>query len=592
MDMVIGKKRKGVGYIIEAMLAIITLFIFALGNTAPEPSQNWSNFQIETTANDLGQTLKITGDMQSFMKRDDTESLQYAVEELSSEQLKVSGTVENLPLKESTIGFNTSSNVPGSQPFDLERVENGDQCSDDLEEIETKEPILRTVQENSGKYGERIYVADTDPDVTGGFDNTLDYDSLWIDNQSTCQFSTSEGPYYLDEIFEWTGPTDRSFDIKKLDQNQMVLHRADIPTDIREVLAEDVNGIRTTQRVDTTKLNTDLSIYDVLVFSRESEDYLNNYRSKLKDYLENGGRIMLLMDIERSELNTGFLDDSGLKWIDMSKEKNVDSALFTGSRNSEKIETYFKGLEGDTSQISLRTGGKVVASNSGTMFDQKQLMTSSDRIYDTDDWNATNWNMQPANPQTNPGHPESACYSTGSDAFTEGTFEFPLHQQPGTVSYNVINTEMGNSVTVCNEENARALSIDFDRDGDYGDEREGPYLNGETLEVENKSYRAFFPDTQSLEDGDVAMFDFMPEGKAELINYRTSFEDQNGQLVRIDYQNYDEADYKLISSLIYWLEGHNKQFGSEKSSSIGTKVVGGISDTTYIPYKVSLRWTR
>ncbi len=588
----IGKKRKGVGHIIEAMIAIITLFIFALGNTAPAPAQDWSNFQIETTANDLGQTLKITGDMQSFMKRDDTASLQYAAKELSSDQLSVAGTIENLPIKESTIGFNTSSNVPGSQNFDLEEVEPGDQCSGDLEEIETDETILRTVQENSGKYGERIYVADTDPDVTGGFDTTLDYDSLWIDNRSTCQFSDSEGPYYLDEMFKWTGSTNRSFDIKKLGQNQMTLHRADIAADLKKILDNDVNGIKTAQKLDTTKLNTDLSIYDVLVFSRESEDYLNMYRNKLKEYLQNGGHIVLLMDIDRSELNSGFLDDSGLKWADMTKEKNVNSAVFTGSRNSEKIETYFNGVNGKTSDISIGTGGKVVSSNSQTVFDQRQLLKSSDKIYDTDEWNATNWNMQPANPANHPGHPESACYSGNPEAFTKGTFEFPLHQQPGTVSYNVINTEMGSSPSVCASEDARALSIDFDRDGNYGDEREGPYLNGETLVVENKSYRAFYPDTESLEDGDVAIFDFMGDGRAELVNYRSSLEDQNGQIVRLDYQDYSKTDYKLISSLIYWLEGDNKQFGPELSSSIGTKVVGGTSGTTYIPYKASLRWKR
>lgn len=588
-------KRKGIGYTLEAIVALMTLFMFALGNTPAEPSQNWADFQKKTSAKDLGHTLKKTGDLESFLKRRETGSLKTAVQSISSGQLQVSGTIENLPIKEAVIGVH-------AKPSDIYNVDLRDRqtCTGDLEEIETSEDILETENYNSP----RIYVADTDPDIAGGNDGTLDYDTIYVDRGSKCQFSSDEGPIYLEEFFRWNdGPSPEHYDFKNItdSNNDLLLYDADRAVNLRDTMESEVAGVRTSQSFNSFKLSeSDLSNYNLLIFDGNNAlNQINASQPKLERFMKQNP-VMLLMDLESDDFESGFISDTGLEWIDMDHEVSpADSVRFTDTAPSREVETYFEGMEGSSSGVEIGTGGKVSSSNSETVIDNEKFVVGDTGIYNGSEWNSTNYSMTPADPANFEGVPESACVEDGEidSNFTAGEFDFPTyHGYMGGIgpetTYNVINTELGRSTDFCRDRDARALNIDLDGDGDFSGEEEGPYLNGEVLTVENKSYKVFFPDTSALRDGDVAEFIYIGASPVEKINIRMNLRNQNiDKLARIPYRNsYSQDGKKLIAATAYHLVGDTKRIDTENPTSISTSVYGGFRDGTYLPYKASLGW--
>jgi len=177
-----------------------------------------------------------------FEKRQHTGSLETAVSTITEDELAVSGTVENLPLNDASIGF-TSTNHAGLQERHTDPIRdvvNGDRCYGDLEEIEqqTGTSIKRT--EDPGDHdGVVLYLADTDPQVSGGTNSEIDYDTLYVDNQTRCQFSASEGPFYNDEFFRWNTSVSGAYeyyDLKNIDgdSNQLTYYNATLPFQVKK----------------------------------------------------------------------------------------------------------------------------------------------------------------------------------------------------------------------------------------------------------------------------------------------------------------------------------------------------------------------
>ena len=100
------------------------------------------------------------------------------------------------------------------------------------------------------------------------------------------------------------------------------------------------------------------------------------------------------------------------------------------------------------------------------------------------------------------------------------------------------------------------------------------------------------PSSGSLPEGQAAEFAFTENSNIELVNYRTSFEGFKGKkLARMAYKDsYSEDERKLIASIIYWLAEDSRQFGSIETTSGATTVYGSITENTYMPYRLSLRW--
>jgi len=590
------QKRKGIGYMIEGIIASVTLFIFAFGQTPAEPSQDWSTFQDEIAASDLSYTLKQTGDLNFILKRQHTGSLETAVSTITEDELAVSGTVENLPLNDASIGF-TSTNHAGLQERHTDPIRdvvNGDRCYGDLEEIEqqTGTSIKRT--EDPGDHdGVVLYLADTDPQVSGGTNSEIDYDTLYVDNQTRCQFSASEGPFYNDEFFRWNTSVSGAYeyyDLKNIDgdSNQLTYYNATLPFQVKKQMGKPINSIETTQTINTFNLDTaNLNVYDLIVIRREQAiEYINanpDREQKIVDFMRNNP-VLVISNLSKANVENGFIADTGLKWVDLSYSEDPNNYQFSNSQISRKLETYFEGSNGEILDLDLPTGGKIASSNSESITQDDPILYARDGNYITDPWNGTNYSMEQVDPDTINGKPESTCYNSGpSSALTKGTFSFPDNSSDSDIEYNVINAQMG---TTGNCGVVRSLSIDLDNDGIYTEEGEGPFFSGERIILESKSYTIDATSSNSAE------FVFSGNSNPEIVNYRSSFEGFRGdRLARLAYQeDYSEDSMKLISSTAYWLLGDTTQFGNRDKSSVSTTVLGSINQNVYMPYKVSLRW--
>jgi len=590
------QKRKGIGYMIEGIIASVTLFIFAFGQTPAEPSQDWSTFQDEIAASDLSYTLKQTGDLNFILKRQHTGSLETAVSTITEDELAVSGTVENLPLNDASIGF-TSTNHAGLQERHTDPIRdvvNGDRCYGDLEEIEqqTGTSIKRT--EDPGDHdGVVLYLADTDPQVSGGTNSEIDYDTLYVDNQTRCQFSASEGPFYNDEFFRWNTSVSGAYeyyDLKNIDgdSNQLTYYNATLPFQVKKQMGKPINSIETTQTINTFNLDTaNLNVYDLIVIWREQAiEYINanpDREQKIVDFMRNNP-VLVISNLSKANVENGFIADTGLKWVDLSYSEDPNNYQFSNSQISRKLETYFEGSNGEILDLDLPTGGKIASSNSESITQDDPILYARDGNYITDPWNGTNYSMEQVDPDTINGKPESTCYNSGpSSALTKGTFSFPDNSSDSDIEYNVINAQMG---TTGNCGVVRSLSIDLDNDGIYTEEGEGPFFSGERIILESKSYTIDATSSNSAE------FVFSGNSNPEIVNYRSSFEGFRGdRLARLAYQeDYSEDSMKLISSTAYWLLGDTTQFGNRDESSVSTTVLGSINQNVYMPYKVSLRW--
>lgn len=597
-------ERKGIGYIIEAMTALLVMFIFILGNSPSDPGTNWNQFQKQAISQDITYTLEKTGDTEDFIRNGETGSLVTAAETLSRGRVSVSGSIENVPISTQVVGFHVLEN--NRDNVSLDSVQDlGDQCyqDDDLEEINAEDgDILRSENSRAGAY---LYVADTDPEISGG-DGSIDYDTVWVDNKTRCQFSSSEGPYYIGEFIYWgDGPGGENWDINEIysSSENLELYLATQIVDMKGSLKSRVNGIDTGLVLDTVASEQeDLGSYDILIFrTRDSLPVLNSEEEKLQDFMSHGS-MLLMIDLEKQDFYNGntpadnFITNTGLKWVDLpyrSQPPDPTGVNFHSSSHSEVVQTYFQGQSGNDNGVDLKPSGNVTSSNNRFFKNSEPLVTTGGGAYKVSEWNATNYSMEQADPNVIEGYPETACVdSTKSSSLTNGTFEFYDYQTDDIKVYDVINTELGEDEEYCNNNDVRALNIDLNDNGDFGDPGEGPFLNGESLMVENKSFTATFPSDQAVQTGEAAVFIYTGESAVENVNYRTSFRDFTGRkLARIGYENnYETEDKKVIASLLHWLSEDTAQYGVQEDTVISTETVGGVKEETFIPYRISMRW--
>jgi hypothetical protein len=205
--------------------------------------------------------------------------------------------------------------------------------------------------------------------------------------------------------------------------------------------------------------------------------------------------------------------------------------------------------------------------------------------------------MNAVDPSSVDGEPSSECYidSSGNDrdrALTETTLSFPES------SVSVINAELGSSNSYCNNNNDRAIKIDFDDDGNYQDASEGPFLNGETVIIDGRQYGVTIIPAASdsnCDEGDCLEFVYIGDRGVEIIPRRTSFPGFNGEKIALTgYQSeYSSDDLKVLASTINWLRGDQVSFsGQEQPEGLSTSTFSAIQNRTYMPYELNLRWSR
>lgn len=567
--------KKGAGYSIEAILASLILFGFALNAVQVTGYEGWSEYQREIAAKDISYVLKETGNLETFLKNSDTGALETTATALSDVGMSVSGTVENLPIKELQLGFHKrpeeihwNSTVP---------VADDDFCDGDLNELEdvSEAPVRRTAN-GSGtledRYGVRLYLVDSDPSIPGGFNDEVDYDSLYVDNGTRCVFRTEEGPYYLDDIFYWGNKTDsedgKFFDFKDYvgTSNEINIFEADRAVRFDKTLDKKLNGIETDTSVDTFNFSTpDLTDNDVLVFTeRESLDLVQDNIHYFKNYMRSGSALFM-MNLTETDLDYGVMEDIGFQWFDRPRLSNPSrfDPSFSQYSHSQDMETYFMGLDSEASEVSLGPGGRVISGQGQTQTSGDDLLFARNSRYDVSALDGEistgfSWNT------INTGQP---C----TDTETSFTFYGEVH--------DVRNLDLSKDSSNCGE--IRGLMVE--QDGSF----EGPYLEDEVVVIDGRRYVPRIQDTNN------ARFVFAGTDKVELINHRTVFENMTGErIARTSFEEeFSEEDRDMLASLIYWLRGDTVRFdGGAGSTSIATSIYGGINEEVYMPYTVKMRW--
>lgn len=403
------------------------------------------------------------------------------------------------------------------------------------------------------------------------------------DDTSYCNNGDHGWTLWVDDVsVQTTDPA--HYDFKSVDtgSNEFTVYRADQVVRLRNTMSQQVNGIDTDTAFDTFRIDQkDLSVYDVVVF-RESQS-LNNistHRPKIESFMRQGS-MLLMMNPSRSQVESGFLHDIGFEWVDLNLvggNVNTQSGVsFSELSHSGEVETYFLGQDGNPGTVDLAPGAKIASNMSDTITDRGTMLHSDTVYYDRNGWNATNMNMNDAAPPV--GAPSSSCNN-----YAEGMFTFPED------TYSVLNTELGTCKDVF------GLNIDKNADGDFGDQGEGPFLNGETVVIDNRAYKVrIYSAKPGCADGKYcAEFVFTGSSRAETVNYRTEFNDFTGKrLARMAYEpSYSNQDHKVIASVLYWLRGDQRNFESQdETTPISTSVFGSIDNNVFMPYKVNLRWT-
>lgn len=580
------KSRKGISYVLEVIIAILVVISFSFGiveYTGQE--QDWSEYRGEIAANDLTYSLYESGHMEVFVQHSNTGSLKTAVNAISGRDTEISGSIQNIPLNEINMGFHTLQEDVHDD-LDVTEVSSGDRCYNDLEEIEEEKvdgDILRTNDDFEDNYNVRLYFADTG----AVFSEDVSYDSLWVDNSTSCQFSNEDGPFYLDEIFLWgdreTVDPNNHFAFKGIEnQDTLTVHNASQVHNFREMFRESLNGIPTDTSVNTFTFDESLSDFNVVVFRQaDSLEEIQGNEAQLSNYLEDNYALFLLeSDIGQNNFQNSFLDAAGFEWLafpntgeigynDPDYEGGQSGVQFTESGRSDQVLTYFRGLRGEPFNLEMSPPGKIKSNTDEGITTEKPILEGLKR-YDSSELEVEE---TLDSDHTYTGDPEY-CERY------EDTLEFP------TGEYGVIN-----SILEAEGCGAVASNIDSENNDEY---EMGPYLIGEEFVLDNINYMAF-PTCQD-ESEDCAEFIFTGNENIELIPHRSELDNVDGgeEIAIASYEEeYEEQQLKVLGALIYYMSEDEIHFeGQESSTDISTSVIGSVDNEAHIPYKMDLRWSR
>lgn len=601
---------KGLGYALEAIVAMLTILIFSLGALQISgPEQDWSSYQREVAAHDLTYSMEATGHTESFLKRGETGSLQTAMTTISDRDMEVSGLLSQLPVNELSIGYYT---LTGNREIqDLSTVDSGDPCDGDLDELQdfSSDPIIKS-EASSDPHSEHS--------ITVYFGNTNStssslrpgYDALWVDNGTQCQFGADEGPYYLDEIFFWgdkdTTSRNDYYDFKSINWDGSTgsaeFYNATQAVNLTDSMTPGPNDIKTDISMDLVDSSTlDSEDFDITIFRERQAltEVVSDY-DLMSDLIEEGS-VMFMMDLQQSDIsNYEFLERTGVSWIDLNYQGGYSGgdadAAFSSESDSIKVETYYTGLEG-SDNFQLNPPGKVISNTTDDLRPSRTIYSNAAR-YDSSDWQRNDTDMASIAPSSEPDRPESQCYSnydaSSEYPLSEGTITFPNSNQVG-----IISAKLGSNSQACNNLIERGLKFDFNDDGDYESDL---YLNGENVEISGVQYfieANIDPATHSNCGYWGECVNFIPSIQdsgdfVELMVTRDRFQNMSGNRFALTgYQDqYSEDQDKALASTMFWLAQGEQSFeGTSDPGNVDSRSFGSVDGPAYLPYSVYLRWS-
>ncbi|MFB6245028.1 MAG: hypothetical protein ABEJ03_01645 [Candidatus Nanohaloarchaea archaeon] len=582
-------RRKGAGYLIEGMVSVMVLLIFVSGalNTLSEESSQTTGIQEKITSSDATYVLKKTEKIDRFVERGETGSIRAVSSALTGERFDVSGSVKGSPTGRYFVGVfveddgGSSDSDGADQVRDWSLNSNLPECNGDLEEINSESQILR-YEPSGGSSADTLYFADADSTDTG---SGTDYDTLWVDNGTQCQFLASEGPHRLGDFVKVAveeGGTvyDRHYQLEAIRTSgsggTAVMYRSPLTHELKKRFSRlDSASIQ----MDRFNFSETLSDYDLLIFKdRKNLNEINNHQDKLLRYTR-FGKTIFAMEKNNIQQSGTFLSRTGMETPDMSsRTRSGDhSIVFGTSELSQEIERYY----GSLGPVEAIDGSELNPIVSGQRFYSRNTVIAHDskHLFDRDDWNVTVNASDTTNTDTAPeGVPTTDC----DDAYMRARKEF--REDGGYEPLTIYSTKLSGTTADC-DDTRFGISIDKNDDGDFTDPGEEEILEGERTVVNGRRYYANISSHDSFE------LLYNGEPRKEVFSHTSSFETQNtagfGFAPGLSFP--EDRKVRFLAAASYaMLEG--KSFGPGESSSVTTTAVGRTAGN--ITYRVNLRWLR
>lgn len=575
------KKRKGAGYFIEGIVAILVLLIFVAGSYASlSQERSWVEFEREVAAGDLTYTLKQTGHLDRFVERGETGAVRGVSSSLTSYDTSISGTVSGIPTGTHLVGVYTDRDGTDTVTDEsLTDVDSDDRCYGDLSEIRPDEGnVVRT--SSSGPieqlHGIRLYFADADPGRTGT--DQLDYDSVWVDNKTNCQFTRSEGPYRLNDFISLN---DNAYNFYSIDSDgssgQVVLQNSEVSYELKRDFSELESA---TVNVRRFNFSNDLSQYDVLVFKdRDNLGDVNSFESELLSYMENG-KVIFAMSLSQNDFDSGFLSRTGMRWMDLPLNSGSGEEMFGTGERGQDAENYYTQLGFTPEDVSIDPEGKIASGNERYTRDT-QILATAEQVYDRSSWNSYTSSLSPTG-SAPAGVPESDCsdpYRAGSMSFTEGT--------SGSEDLEVYNVKLSGDGCSSFQYGVGIdkTGNDGDPDGDMDERGEGIILNEGLVTVNQRIYQV------EIMAHDEVRFNYVGDQRPEIFSHVHDLETRSsegfGRFPSVDGSS-SQAEFGLLSSVVFTMLDHENSFGPEEASTVSTTAAGRTEDGDV--FKLNLRW--
>lgn len=586
--------RKGQMHVLDAIAAVIVLLFFSIANFTGGGYSDWTEYENKIAAKDISYTIKQTGHLHNFMKRGETGNIKASISTLSERDLQVGGKIRGIP-PNLDVGFHAHQDELTN--ITMERVTSGDRCHGELQELQDRSttPLLRTATgagTMEDQHGDvRLYFGKYNSQRPG-----LVYNAIWIDNGTECSFQNPSDPVFVGEIFEW-GPGDDILEARAIYeqenfQGNFEVAEAGQMRRFKETMKTPVGEVNNRAEFDTFKIQDDLNQYDILVFrGTTSLEDIEGSRSQINGLVGNKP-MLVLADLDQSYLENGdFLYDQGFRWKDIEYNATAEANCPTSGKTeissgcnlrlefsdvsrSQDLKGNILGQRTDLSGISLYPGGSVTYDEKGPISYEK-IMYLKNYKYSEISEDRIDKSMSPT---TASGRPSTVCNNA-----TQATFNFPT-LNGGMDSMDVVNTQLGQTTSYCDRNN-RAIYIDLDEDGEYTGDREGPYLDGEKIEINGITYRVNIFSDLAANCGTDNCVGFRADENANINVFNFN---ENKLVGRGPYEeSYSEADRKVLSSFMYSMVG-STELPTATRGQITTGVYGVLGEDSY---RINLRWT-
>lgn len=587
-------------HVLDSIAAVLILLIFAVSNFGTSTQNDWTAYENKIAAQDLSYTIKKTGLLGDSLKGGETGNLKTAIDVISERDMDVSGEITGVP-PNLDIGYYLLDSKRKSAP--LTRVNTTNSCYGQVQNNlrpRSDQPILRTREGSlleSKNGGATLYLGNLRDGTNVG--SLVDYDTIWIDSNEDCNFENLGNPVRENDIFQWG--TGSMYEFRRVEtqsnwRGTLYVAEAGQMNRLQNSLNQRIGGINNRVRIDSFRLQEDLESYDMLLIpgSNSVQEIQSSPRTDTMKQQSQEKPVVFMADATKTLVQDTFIGEVGFQWEDLRYSATADANCpltgphtiddcghirmgYTENPRSKGLESRIKAHRTRTSSVTLRPEGSITSRDKGILSTQKILELPEYR-YNKIGRDRVRKDLSQTS-LADSKEPATYCNNV-----TTADYSFP--DREGVLdSITVVNTQLGGTDSYC-QQNNRAVYIDKDSDGDYAQESEGPYQDGETIEIRGLTYTVdIMPSyTPGCGPDDCVGFINQENAKVSLFNYNS----EQG-VARIPYEEqYSQSDRKVIAAFLYTISDP-MDIPSSVQGDISTNIYGTVEGNSY---EVNMRWNQ